>query len=716
MQRLILATVPMPSLLDMPSGSSVRLPGWDGLLDVENGNARVPGGASAWEFSCEKNPQRKATTDYNKRRQNPQGVDKPETTFVFVTPRRWAGKGKWVKDRDKEGQWADVRVLDAGDLVAWLGQATAVAHWFARLIGKLPTTGVVPLDEWWENWSTVANPQISPELVTAGRQDQAERIAQWFRGEPSHYYVQGDTQDEAIAFLAACAHAAAAPWGSALLARTVVVQTADAWRSLDGHSSPLVLVRHFSGGNVSPQIAVGRGHDAFTPLGEHQEPNGAGVTLTRLGRDETLQALTTMGLSEARARLLARSTARRLPIILRQLIDEAGGPIPEWASHSTPHSIAALALVGQWQGDHEGDKIIVAEVVGQSYETVERDVGALMSVADSPLTKVGNRWRFVSHEEAWHLLAPRLTSSDMSRFERIAAGVFGAVSPEFELPIEERYVAGVKGKVLPHSGTLREGIARSLALMGTHSDRVQNAEGASYVPGRVISTALGVDKGWQIWATLDSNLAILAEASPEALLDAAERDLAAGPSPFKEHFAQEGDGLFGGAPHTGLLWALERLAWSQEYFARVAKMLARLAEIDPGGQMSNRPAESLRSLFLPWHRFSEASEEHRLQTLKMLLDTVPGEGWRLLVGAYPSSHGYVDLRDPPSWRPWAQDGAPKPTIKECHAFINELERLLIENARTDANRWGRSHRNHLQHLARDEAAGTQTAIAEGLMR
>ena len=28
-----------------------------------------------------------------------------------------------------------------------------------------------------------------------------------FRPEPSHYYVQGDTHDEAIAFLAGCAHA-----------------------------------------------------------------------------------------------------------------------------------------------------------------------------------------------------------------------------------------------------------------------------------------------------------------------------------------------------------------------------------------------------------------------------------------------------------------------------------------------------------------------------
>ena len=683
-RRLVLATVPMPSLLNMPSGSSVSRPGWDGLLVVEKGNAWVPDGASAWEFSCEGDPKRKATRDYNNRTTDPKGVDTPTTTFVFVTPRKWDEKQAWANECQEAGPWADIGVLNADDLVAWLGQAPAVAHWFARLIGKLPATGVVPLDEWWENWSTVTNPRISAELATAGRQDQAARISQWSRTEPSHYYVQGDTQDEAVAFLAGCAHADETQLRSALLARAVVVENADAWRSLEGHPSSLVLVRNFSGGNVSPQIAVGRGHHVLTPLGEHEEPSGAGFTLPRLGREETPQELANMGLSEAKARALVRSTARRLSIMRRRLVDEAGGPTPGWASSSTPHSLVALVLFGQWNGDHEGDKAVVAEIVGQPYEEVERDLTGLMSVPDSPLTKVGNRCRLTSHEEAWHLLAPRLTSSDVERFERVATSVFGAVSPEFELPVEERCMANVYGKVLPHSGTLREGIARSLALMGTQAE---SAEGASYLPARVVSAALEGGKGWQTWATLSGSMTELAEAAPEALLDAVERDLAADPSPFEGLFHQEGDGLFGGTPHTGLLWALELLAWSSDHFARVAKCLARLAEIDPGGQVANRPAASLRSLFLPWIRFSEASDEHRLETLEMLLSTVPRAGWRLLVDAYPSSRGFVGDRRPPSWQPWAQDGSPRPTVGQYHTFIGQMTKMLLNSVGDEADRW-----------------------------
>ena len=683
-RRLILATVPMPWLLHMPSGSSVWRPGWDGMLVVENGNAWVPDGASRWELSCQKQPKRKATTDYKKRTAD------PEATFVFVTPRNWDedDKRKWASDRIEKREWADVQTLNVDDLVAWLEQAPAVAHWFARQIGKLPATGAVPLDEWWEHWSRVAKPQISPDLVTAGRQEQAKRIGQWFEAESSHYYVQGHTEDEAIAFLAASAHIEETKWGSVLLSRAVVVENVDAWRSLEGHSSPLILIRAFSGGNVSPQIAVGKGHHALTPLGEHIEPSGEGVTLPRLGREETLEELAKMGLSEAKARALARSTARRLPILRRRLVDEAGEPTPEWATSSTFRSIVPLVLIGQWDGDHEGDKEIISETVDQSYEAVERDLTELMSVADSPVTRVANRWRFTSHEEAWHLLAPRLTSSEVQRFERVATNVLGEISPEFELPIEQRYMANVRGKVLSRSGTLREGIARSLAVMGTQADRARNVEeSTSYVPGRVVSAALGSNKGWRIWATLSNNLTELAEASPEALLDAIERDLDADPSPFKDLFAQEGDGLFGGTPHTGLLWALELLAWSPDHFARVGKCLARLVEIDPGGNVANRPEKSLVSLFLPWIRYSEASDEHRLETLEMLLDAVPRAGWRLLTGAYPSSGGYVIDRDPPSWQPWAQDGSPKLTVAECRTFVGQMTRMLFNNVGAEADRW-----------------------------
>ena len=689
--RLILATAAEVEGIDMPSGSSVRLPSWDGVLVVGRGNAWAPNGASAWEHSCEKRTGRKASSDYEKRTSAPEDIDVPKTTFVFVTARTWKGKRKWANERRKDGPWADVRALDADDLVLWLAQAPAVAHWFARLIGKLPANGWTTLEEWWENWSSATQPVVSPQLVAAGRQDQVERVAQWFQGDPSPYYVQADTRHEAIAFLAASAQMAAEQWGSTLLARAIVVETVDAWRGLEGHSSPWVLVRDFSGGTVSPQGAASRGHYVLTPLGESDEPRGDGCKLPRLDRDEALQVLETMGLTESRARLLMRKTARRLSIVRRQLLDDAGASPPEWASSGTPPSIAALVLIGQWEEDHAGDKALIERLTGKSYEEVAHDLTSLAQVPDAPVVKVGTRWRFVSQEDAWHLLAPRLTSSDITHFRELAIDVLRQVSPKFDLPVEERYLANVKNKILPHSDALREGMARGLALMGTQPDRARNAEDASLTPLLVVRSVLEEGRGWQIWATLDRNLPTLAEAAPEEFMQAVRRDAAARPSPFKDLFDQENRVALGEASHVGLLWALEHLAWSREHFSMATKILAGLAEIDPGweaGRVTNRPAESLRSLFLPGIRFSEASDNDRLETLEALLVAAPGAVWRLLMASASSAGGAtVVLREPPLWRPWGQDGVARPTLGEGRAFIKELDNLLLEKVGTDARRW-----------------------------
>lgn len=683
-RRLILATVLETSRLDMPSGSAVWMPGWDGLLDVETGNAWVPKGTSAWEISRRSDVGTKANDDYRKRTKDPQSVPAATSTFVFVTPRQWAGKRDWVNERLAEGKWAHVIALDASDLCAWLGQAPAVAEWFGRLTGKLPSDGYTTLDEWWENWATVSQPNISPALVLAGRQDSVNILARWVQQPAASYYVKAQTRQEAIAFVAASAIKSDDAWGAALLARAIVVRSEDAWNSLVRHTSPLVLIRAFDG-NVSSQVATNRGHHVVIPLHEHEDPRGNGIELPRLGRDETVTALTEMGVNETSAQALTRKTARRLPIMRRSLIDEAGGQTPGWASVDPQSPLPSLMLIGQWDEANENDRETVAKITGRSYEEVAREAAALAQNEDSLLTKVGSRWRLFSHEEAWHLLAPRLTAADVERFEQEAVQILIAESTEYELPIEERHLAGIRGKGVPHSDLMRGGIARTLALMGNQGERARNVENVQYVPEKVLRQVLTETAGWRIWATLSRDLAALAEAAPVAMLEAIERCLAATPSPFEDIFTQEGTPLFTAAPHTGLLWALERLSWSPDYFARVANALARLDLIDPGGRVANRPKRSLAELFLPWLRLSEASDDDRITVLETLLTRTPQTGWNTLLDSYQADN--VTMRQPPFWRPWGQDKMRQPTWADHGTFVKELERLLLEHVGDDIERW-----------------------------
>ena len=379
-------------------------------------------------------------------------------------------------------------------------------------------------------------------------------------------------------------------------------------------------------------------------------------------------------------------TARRLAVLRRFLIEEAGFPEPDWATEATS-SLVALVLLGQWEEDSEGDRQIIEELIGRPFADIEEELAAIAGIPDSPVVKVERRWRFTSHEEAWNILAPRLTQTYATRFKELAVKVLGQVSPAFELHPGERYMAAVLGRSLPHSSTLREGIARTLALMGVYPERAKNADLVRHLPLLVVREALSEGKRWRIWATLDRDLPTLAEAAPDAVLDAVERDSAANPSPFAELFGQGGDPLFAGMPQAGLLWALERMAWSVDHFSRVAMILARLAEYEPESNNGNRPAESLRSLFLSGIRFSDAPNSHRLETLRVLAGRHPQAGWSLLVKIYPSRHDMTGDHLLPRWRPWGQDVASGLSYQEIWDYIDVIGEYLLNGVRFDAEKW-----------------------------
>ena len=137
--RLVVGTLPEPALrIDMPSGSSVRLPGWDGVLEVGRGNEWVPSGVSGWEMSCDQDVASKANSDYDKRTEEPLDLDIPTTTFVFVTSRRWRNKRLWERMRRQENRWRDVRAYDAADLAQWLRLSEEVTRWLVSVIYRMP--------------------------------------------------------------------------------------------------------------------------------------------------------------------------------------------------------------------------------------------------------------------------------------------------------------------------------------------------------------------------------------------------------------------------------------------------------------------------------------------------------------------------------------------------------------------------------------------------
>ena len=146
-----------------PGNDDAQRAGWDGFIEADEGTPWIPSGCSGWEFGVDQNIKGKADGDFAKSVKAVDKADRTQTTFVFVTPRRWQGKDAWVAGMKAEAQWKDVRAYDSSDLEQWLEQSLAGQAWFANETLR-PSEDVRSLDRCWTDWAGAADPPLAPGL------------------------------------------------------------------------------------------------------------------------------------------------------------------------------------------------------------------------------------------------------------------------------------------------------------------------------------------------------------------------------------------------------------------------------------------------------------------------------------------------------------------------------------------------------------------------
>jgi hypothetical protein len=314
-----------------------------------------------------------------------------------------------------------------------------------------------------------------------------------------------------------------------------------------------------------------------------------------------------------------------------------------------------------------------------------RDISLLPG---SPITQAEGQWEVTTREETWNSVGPRLFDEHLERFLKVAVEVLRERDPKFELEREQRFAASIYEKVLEHSHALRKGLSETLALLGSRPEPLTSCSTGK--PEIIASTAVREilkNADWVLWASLNDRLPSLAEASPNTFLDTVETALARKPSPFVEVFAQESAGFMGSNYLTGLLWAMETLAWSSDYLQRVTVLLGELAAIDPGGNWVNRPLNSLTDIFLPWHPQTCAPISKRKAAITALVKEQPAVAWNLIVSLLPSSHGVTSGCHKPSWRKFIPtEWSEKVTHSEYWEQIGIYADMLVEIAASDTTK------------------------------
>jgi hypothetical protein len=688
LRRLVLASCPDATSVSFRAGDSVATSGWDGLVEAGQGTAFVPGGHSVWEVGVQVAAGAKAEEDYLKRTSDPLGVDPSTETYVAVIPRPWKSKDKWVTNKRSEGHWRDVKAYHADDLETWLESVPSVHIWFSIHLGKQPIDAV-DIESFWEDYARQTCPPISSALVVGSRLEARNALLCWLAGTDKTIALQAETREESAAFVAGILAARGDEDGERWRARCIVVKTPGALRELAASEHPLILVPMFDDASAVTR-ATSNGHRVLLPL-DHADnaPRGQCIALQRSHRADLEAALIGMNFTKDEARDLSVLARRSLTAFRRRTAESAALFSPLWSKPEHGRSLVPALLAGQWNEASEADHSAIEALAGYPYDSVKDRMVRWANEADAPVRQIGTIWTLTSREDAWPLLARYVTSEDLNRLLEICLRVLGELDPSLDLPPEKRFAAGLYHKERKHSGTLRTGLAETLAAITALPAPVSAPDGGGWQDwsDRVVRDVLDISPDAGLWVGNWPLLPLLAEASPTQFLNAVERLCAKEDPVARALFEDQDNVLLSSSAHTGLLWGLEVLAWSPMYLSHAARLIARLAEIDPGGKHGNRPLDSLHNILSTWCPNTSAPAEGKLAALDLLRRQAPDVAWQLLVYLIPRSHEIGSFTCKPRWRDWVSEDEPEIPRAELVTSVGEIVSRVLEDVGVSGKRW-----------------------------
>lgn len=675
--RLVRATTPISTKADFPSGSATFIGGWDGVVSCEVETPYVPQGVSLWEFGTTDDCKGKADDDYDKRKNNPEGYNPSECTFVFVTPRLWTKKTKWVKAKKTENFWKDVIVYDAIDIEQWLDNALSVSRWFASQDGvdSYPFDGIMTADEFWEEWSIGGKGlELLPECIISGREYEKNQLLSALQGEPTIKGVKASTKNEAIAFIIASAKTFPIEEADRFFSKSLIVDTEGNFRGIRiNTNSPLNLIPRFD--EAQPLYsAVSKGHHVLVPLGADDEFNQETITLPIIDKFGQVKSLVESGIPETDAEKFSREAGRNITILKKLL----GFPYTKakWMENENIREIIPALLIGRWNETFVGDIELIEMLSGQKYSEYVVTLNRWKNFEESPVIQIGETWRLTSPLDLWTNLSFFLTPKDFEVLQECFGLAFRNGNPTIE-PEDENSFSAYFSKRKKYSKWSREGLVQSLILIGRLNDvKISNLKNPQSFVDALIFDLLDNASG-EMWISVDHELPLIAEASPESFLSAVKKSLAKEQPEIMDMFIEEDGFIDKTSHHTGLLWALESLAWLPEYLLDSSLILLTLSRLDPGGRLSNRPSNSIAEIFKPWHYQTLASFDERTKVLRYITKKERKSGWSLLIRMLPDRHGIAHPTHKMRWRIFDKNINLSYTYEEIWKTHSEVIEMLI---------------------------------------
>lgn len=685
-RKLIIASCSTFPDVHIPIGDSIYKPGWDGQCDVKEKYLFVPKGKSLWEWGRDQDFLGKCNREFKKRTTETDLQIREDSTFIFVTPKRWINK-KLNKEQKQtilknKKSWLDIKIYDADDLELWIEKHPAIGLWLAQKLRLMPSKNIEAADHFWKNFTNTKEFKISPDLIIAGRKIEKSQIQHFLNGDYGTLEVQATSDTEAIAFVIASIVSDDDKTLQTFFNKAIIITGKDELREVTSSQENLVIIYNSQGNEAIENPSPNLNHVINTV---DFKVNTRGVSVPIPNSESFNKSLESLGLDWEKSNSLSRQCGRSFSVLRRILADVPGRV--SWTENKDIQQLIPIFILQKVDSRKKGDRLLVEMLSKKSFEEYEVEIKEWSLIFDKPVYVISNYWRVVSPYDLFFVIAKYLTTGHLQMLEQAMMKALCEIDPALELEPNMRFASSLFEKETAFSNKCKEGICHTLILISLFGEKAGMIEGtnlSNWVDSAV--KKLLSSQELPFWQSIESKVHLLAEASPYSFLSALENVIQNNPTVISSMFNDENYDLFSPTYHTHILWSLESLAWDSKHFSRVIFILASLVELDTGKETANRPLNSLRYIFILWLPQTHVSLENRNQVIESLIKRKEVIAFQLLKEIAPRNNDTGYYSHKPIWRN-RENTSTKPTNDEWQKGLAFICDKIIEVTSTSIDRW-----------------------------
>lgn len=416
----------------------------------------------------------------------------------------------------------------------------------------------------------------------------------------------------------------------------LIVKNTDSWVEIENRNiKGAILIPWFYMENI---IAIEGNTNIFVYVEDEPCYFKDHLKLKKRTKQTIINSLEAAGLDSQKAYDIVNDTHGLYVPLKIKIFNGAMYQKPIWVKSKSNAFLSAL-LCGKWT-ECEGDKLVLEELSGMSYDDIMAELSQYMKSEDPFIVEVhghgGTNFQLASVESAWENLDDNITVKIWDNFIELLYAVLIESEPIFEYPFDKHFEASVYAKMPDWSPSLKHGMLRSLIMKAYYRKDYSCQYQVNNVVKKILETITSVQR----WGYISQYFTDLCEAAPDIVLQRLEDELL-NPTGMKELFeSNDGDFMTSRHYYTNILWAVEQLLLQKEYVVRAVKWLWEADALNIKYSISNSPKSSLETIYCAWFNVSVLSVEEKIDLAKWAIANYDN-AWDVIYSELPNGRSSI---------------------------------------------------------------------------